>query len=370
MTSTIETVDAVVIGAGVVGLAVARALALAGREVLILEAESTFGTKTSSRSSEVIHSGIYYARGSLKAKFCVQGRHLLYAYCADRAIAYKRCGKLIVANSVEQVGSLRAIETKARANGVDDLQFLTRKEACAMEPDLVCEAALYAPSTGIIDSHALMLSLLADVENSCGVLAVNTRLVRGQVMANGIRLVTADGTQLLAHSVVNATGLAAPAVAQLLEGLAGRHIPAAQFAKGNYFRLVGRTPFRRLIYPVPEEGGLGVHLTLDLAGQAKFGPDVQWVSSADDLQVDPTRADAFYAEVRKYWPGLADGTLKPDYAGIRPKISGPGQGASDFLVQGPLVHGVPGLVNLFGIESPGLTSCLAMGDYVARILQN
>lgn len=364
-----EQVDAVVIGAGVVGLAVARALALAGREVMVLEAAEAFGTGTSARNSEVIHAGIYYPQASLKARLCVQGRHLLYGYCAERGIAHRRCGKLIVATSAAQVGELRAIRQRAAANGVDDLALLSQAEAQALEPALQCQAALMSPSTGIVDSHGLMLTLLGDVENAGGLLAVNSpvkSMVAGADAAQAAIQVRvgegADQTELLARTVVNAAGLHAPALAARTQGLAARHVPTAYFAKGNYFTLSGRAPFAHLIYPVPEPGGLGVHLTLDLGGQAKFGPDVQWVESPDDHLVDPARGQGFYAEVRKYWPALADGALQPGYAGIRPKISAPGQPAADFVIQGPREHGVPGLVNLFGIESPGLTSCLALAE--------
>jgi L-2-hydroxyglutarate oxidase LhgO len=364
-----EQVDAVVVGAGVVGLAVARALALAGREVMVLEAAEAFGTGTSARNSEVIHAGIYYPQGSLKARLCVQGRQLLYSYCAERGIAHRRCGKLIVATSAAQVGELRAIRQRAAANGVDDLALLSQAEAQALEPALQCQAALLSPSTGIVDSHGLMLALLGDVENAGGLLAVNSQ-VKSMVAGSGaaqaaIQVIVGEGaerTELLARTVVNAAGLHAPALAARTRGLAARHVPTAYFAKGNYFTLSGRAPFAHLIYPVPEPGGLGVHLTLDLGGQAKFGPDVQWVESPGDLLVDPARGQGFYAEVRKYWPALADGALQPGYAGIRPKISAPGQPAADFVIQGPREHGVPGLVNLFGIESPGLTSCLALAE--------
>lgn len=367
-----DQVDCVVIGAGVVGLAVARALALQGREVMVLEAADAIGTQTSSRNSEVIHAGIYYPQGSLKASLCVQGKAMLYAYCTERGLAHRRCGKLIVATHESQVGALQGIVAKAAANGVDDLVLLSREEARTMESALHCVAAIHSPSTGIVDSHALMLSLQGDLENAGGLVAFNAG-VRGaryleQSAQRGIALQTWDGTALLARTVINAAGLHAPALAACVQGLDPGHVPTAYFAKGNYFTLSARSPFSRLIYPVPEAAGLGVHLTLDLGGQAKFGPDVQWVDSPDDLVVDPRRGDGFYAEVRKYWPALPDGALLPGYAGIRPKISGPQAVAADFVIQGPAVHGVPGLVNLFGIESPGLTSCLAIGAAVARTL--
>jgi L-2-hydroxyglutarate oxidase LhgO len=373
MSEALERVDALVIGAGVVGLAVARALALAGREVMVLEREATIGTGTSSRNSEVIHAGIYYPAGSLKARLCVQGKAMLYAYGTERGIAHQRCGKLIVANTPSQLAALPAIIDKARANGVDDLALLDRAQAQAMEPALQCLGAVWSPSTGIVDSHALMLALQGDLEHAGGLVACHAVVQSLAVIENGIEVLTVDGLRLLARTVVNAAGLDACALARRIDGLDPRHAPRAWYAKGNYFTLSGRSPFQRLIYPAPEPdkhlAGLGVHLTIDLGGQAKFGPDVQWTDDPLDLQVDPARSDAFYAEVRRYWPALPDGALLPDYAGIRPKISGPHEPAADFLIQGPAVHGVPGLVNLLGIESPGLTSALAIAERVRDIIQ-
>ncbi len=363
-----EQMDCVVVGAGVVGLAVARALALAGREVLVLEATDAIGTQTSSRNSEVIHAGIYYPQGSLKARLCVQGRQMLYDYCTERAIGHRRCGKFIVATSAQQVAELQGIIARAAANGVDDLVLISRDEAQALEPALECVAAVHSPSTGIVDSHGLMLALQGDLENAGGMVAFNSPLARATVTPQGIELTAADGTQLCARTVVNAAGVHAPALARRFDGLAPQHVPGEYYAKGNYFTLSGRSPFSRLIYPVPEAAGLGVHLTIDLGGQAKFGPDVQWVDSPDDLVVDPARGEVFYAEVRKYWPALANGALQAGYAGIRPKINAPHESARDFMIQGPAQHGVPGLVNLFGIESPGLTSSLAIGARVAELL--
>jgi L-2-hydroxyglutarate oxidase LhgO len=365
---TPEPVDCVVIGAGVVGLSVARALALSGRDVLVLEACSAIGTQTSSRNSEVIHAGMYYPVGSLKARLCLRGNALLYNYCAQRGIAHRRCGKFIVATAPVQLGQLETLRVRAVAHGITDLVLLNRTQARAAEPNLECAGALHSPSTGIIDSHGLMLSLLADLERAGGVLALNSALDRAEYARGAIELIASDGTRLSAKSVVNAAGLQAPALARRFAGLDSRNVPHAYFAKGNYFSLAGRSPFTRLIYPVPEAAGLGVHLTLDLGGQARFGPDVQWVDSPDDTQVQAERGDVFYAEVRKYWPALPDGALQPAYAGIRPKISGPDETARDFCIQGPNDHGVPGLVNLFGIESPGLTSCLAIGEYVEKLL--
>lgn len=384
MVEKIDSVDCVVIGAGVVGLAVARALALspkfAGREVMVLEAANAIGTGTSSRNSEVIHAGIYYPQGSLKAQLCVQGRAMLYDYCAERGIGVKRCGKLIVATSEAQVAQLQGIIAKAAANGVHDLVLLSREQARTLEPQLECVAAVHSPSTGIVDSHALMLALQGDLENAGGMVVLNSAIESAQVIhsnstldgvlytKSAIQIIASDGTKLEASNVVNAAGLHAPALARRFAGLEAGFVPPDFYAKGNYFTLSGRSPFERLIYPVPEAAGLGVHLTLDLGGQAKFGPDVQWVDSPDDLVVDPTRGDAFYAEVRKYWPNLQDGALIAGYAGIRPKINAPHEAAKDFMIQGPKDHGVAGLVNLFGIESPGLTSSLAIGALVAGML--
>jgi L-2-hydroxyglutarate oxidase LhgO len=376
LSMSMDRIQTVVIGAGVVGLAVARKLALEGQEVLLLESADAFGTGTSSRNSEVIHAGIYYPQGSLKAQLCVQGRQRLYAYCRERNIAHQQCGKLIVATSPEQVAQLSAIQAKATANGVvgaDALRLLSKAEALAMEPALQCEAALWSPGTGIVDSHALMLSYLGDFENAGGLLALNSRFESAQVLqqegATQFLVRTIDGTELLAQRVVNATGLTAPDVARKFLGMNTAHLPKAYYAKGNYFSLSGKSPFKTLIYPVPEAAGLGVHLTLDLAGQAKFGPDVEWVDSLDDLEVDPRRGDAFYAEVRKYWPGLADGALQASYAGIRPKINAPHEAAADFAILGPQALKVNGLVHLMGIESPGLTSSLAIAERVCTLLQ-
>lgn len=367
-----DTVDGVVIGAGVVGLAVARALIQASpeasREWLVLESADAIGTGTSSRNSEVVHAGIYYPQGSLKAQLCVQGRDMLYAYAAERGVSYQRCGKLIVATHADQLPELEAILHKARVNGVNDLVMLNAEEARAMEPALSCVAALHSPSTGIVDSHGLMLSLQGDFENAGGIVALNSAVDSAVCGHEGIVLRMADGSELLAKTVVNAAGLTAPWLAKKFEGLSGTHVPTAYFAKGNYFTLSGKSPFSRLIYPVPEAAGLGVHLTIDLGGQAKFGPDVQWVENPEDLVVSAQHEQAFYDEVRKYWPALSEGALQAGYAGIRPKISGPNDAAADFCIQGPSVHGVKGLVNLFGIESPGLTSSLAIGEVVVRVL--
>lgn len=377
MEQTLDQVDVVVAGAGVVGLAVARALAQRGREVLVLEAAGAIGTGASSRNSEVIHAGLYYPTGTLKAHLCVQGRDMLYAYCAERGVNHRRCGKLLVATSEAQTSKLQAIAAQAVANGVHDLQWFSRDQARALEPALECVAALHSPSTGIIDSHGLMLALQGDLENAGGQVVLNTAVARAVVVPQGIQLEAVDrasgsSTRLLARTFVNAAGLSAPALARQIEGLDPRHVPTAHYAKGSYFSLAGRAPFSRLIYPMPEGGGLGVHLTLDLGGQARFGPDAEWLTGVStdtlDYTVNPARGDAFYAEVRRYWPGLRDGALLPAYSGVRPKINGPNEAAADFVIQGPMDHGVPGLVNLFGIESPGLTSCLAIGEQVRDAL--
>ena len=359
-----ERLDAVVIGAGVVGLAVARALAMAGREVVILEAEDAIGTHTSSRNSEVIHAGIYYPKGSLKARACVEGRRRLYEYCAKHGVPHRRCGKLIVAQP-DQVSELEEIREKAAANGVQDLAWLTRDEARELEPEVSCAAALHSPSTGIVDSHALMLAYLGDAERHGAMLALRSSLEKASFRQGKIELHVAGADPVECNLLVNSAGLRAPSVARSMEGFDAKRVPRELYAKGNYYSLAGKSPFSRLVYPVPEPGGLGVHATIDLAGQARFGPDVEWVDRID-YTVAPARAARFYAAIRRYWPGLPDGALLPGYSGIRPKTAGPGEPAPDFEVQGPAAHGVPGLVHLFGIESPGLTSSLALAEMVLR----
>lgn len=366
-----EQVDAVVIGAGVVGLVVGRALAQRGHETLVLESASAIGTGTSSRNSEVIHAGFYYPGGSLKARLCVAGRQHLYAYCEARGIAFRRCGKLVVATQDVQRAKLEVLLRQGLANGVSDLRLIEADEARGLEPGLDCVAALLSPSTGIVDSHGLMLALQGDLERAGGLVALASPVER-VVCGTGRHVVQAAGMEVGARVVVNAAGLWAPALAARFEGLAPEHVPRAYFAKGNYCSLTGRVPFSRLIYPVHEAAGLGVHLTLDLGGQARFGPDVEWIEPAADgsfdYRVDPARADAFYAEIRRYWPALPDGALEPAYSGIRPKISAPHEPARDFVIQGPRDHGIAGLVNLFGIESPGLTASLAIAEAVASEL--
>ena len=365
-----EDVDAVVIGAGVVGLACARALAKAGREVLILERENAFGTATSARNSEVIHAGIYYPTGSLRARLCVQGRQRLYAFCESHQVQHHRCGKLVVACSDGELPRLQAVQAQAQANGVTDLQWLSQAQAQALEPALACRAALLSPSTGIIDSHGLMLALLGEAEAHGAVLAVCSPVRGGRVTAQGVVLdVGGDtATTLRARTVINAAGLQACQVAAALQGLDSTHVPTPHYAQGAYFTLSGKAPFSHLVYPVPGESShLGVHLTLDLGGQARFGPSFRWVDGVD-YAVRAEDGAGFAEAVRRYWPALPEGALQPGYAGVRPKISGPGEPAVDFRIDGPAQHGVPGLVNLFGIESPGLTAALAIAEEVQRRL--
>ncbi len=364
----VDHIEAVVLGAGIVGLAVARALAQSGREVLLLEAAGGFGTVTSSRNSEVVHAGIYYPTGSLKARLCVAGRQMLYDYCTAHGVAVSKLGKLIVASDAAEIGKLAAIQAQAAANGVE-LAMLDAAAAEAMEPALRVAAALHSPETGIVDSHGLMLSYLGDAEAAGAMLAVRAPLQGGAVEDGGIRLHVGGEAAMELHCriLVNAVGLHAPDVARSITGIPSQTIPKAWLCKGNYYSLAARAPFSRLIYPVPEPGGLGVHLTLDLGGQARFGPDVEWVDR-EEYDVDPGRSAGFYQSIRRYWPGLPDGALVAGYAGIRPKISGPAEPAADFAIVGPADHGVPGLVNLFGIESPGLTASLALGGAVLAAL--
>ena len=365
-----ERIDCAVIGAGVVGLACARALALSGRDVVVLEATLAIGTETSSRNSEVIHAGIYYPAGSLKAQSCVRGKHLLYDYLESRGVAYRRCGKLIVATDESQLPVLKTLQEKAIANGVHDLSFLTAEEVKALEPETASVGALLSPSTGILDSHGLMLAYQGEAEDAGALLAFDAPVLSGKVTPAGIELQVGGEfpMELLVGELVNAAGLHAPDLAGRIEGLPKEAVPQAWYCKGSYYTLAGRAPFSHLIYPVPEAAALGVHLTLDLGGQARFGPDTEWVDSPEDLDVDPAGATDFYEAVRRYWPGLPDGALLPGYAGIRPKLAPPDGAASDFLIQGPGAHGVPVLVNLFGIESPGLTASLALAEIVLEKL--
>jgi L-2-hydroxyglutarate oxidase LhgO len=375
-----DQVDVVVIGAGVVGLAVARALALAGREVVVIEKQRGIGQGVSSRNSEVIHAGLSYPPGSLKARLCVRGKELLYAYCAERGVGFSNCGKLIVATDDAQHSALQDIQRMATANGVPT-QWLGGPEAMAMEPALHCSAALYSPSTGIVDSHAFMLALQGDLENAGGMVVLGTEVLSAQLYlenSHAGHVIQAQAAteniayELQARVIINAASLHACALARRFAGLDAQHIPREYFAKGNYYSLTGKAPFSRLIYPATHGAWLGVHITLDLGGQAKFGPDLEWLHVADadqiDYAVDPARSASFYAAVRRYWPGLPDGALQPSYSGVRPKIHGPAQKAPDFRIDGPATHGIPGLVNLFGIESPGLTSCMAIAERVRDLV--
>jgi L-2-hydroxyglutarate oxidase LhgO len=368
--------DCIVIGAGVVGLAVARALARAGREVVVLEAMDRIGSATSARNSEVIHAGLYDAPGSLKARLCVEGRQRLYAYAQERGIPHRRCGKLIVATEAAQEPALQAMLARAAACGVPELQTLSAAQAQALEPALHCTAALHSPSSGIVDSHALMLALQGDAEDHGAALALRSPVQRLRALPGGgfeMQVGGAEPMLVQARAVVNSAGLHAQALALQTEGLDPRHVPPSHWARGHYFALAGKPAFQRLVYPLPVPGGLGVHLTLDLAGQMRFGPDVQWVPTtplgAEDYTLDPALAPAFEAAIRAYWPGLPAGRLQAAYAGLRPKPQAPGEPAGDFIVSGPADHGLAGLVNLFGIESPGLTASIVLGEFVARQLQ-
>jgi L-2-hydroxyglutarate oxidase LhgO len=361
--------SAVIIGAGVVGLACARALARAGVDVIILEQHNDFGTETSARNSEVIHAGIYYSHGSLKATLCVEGKALLYQFCKDYGVDHRQCGKLIVATTAVQEAQLHTIKQKAEDNVVYDLVLINRAQAQALEPEVECTAALFSPSTGIIDSHGLMLAILGDAESHGAVLAVRTPVERIIAQNNHFEVLTGGDapTSISANIVINSAGLHAAKVAASIEGLATQHVPTMRYAKGNYFSLSGKAPFSRLVYPIPEPGGLGVHYTIDMGGQGRFGPDVQWIDEID-YQVDAKRSEKFYDQIRRYWPKLHDGALQPAYSGIRPKLVSAGEADADFFIQGPQQHGLSGLINLYGIESPGLTSSLAVAEKIINTI--
>ncbi|MBB3064150.1 NAD(P)/FAD-dependent oxidoreductase [Limibacillus halophilus] len=365
-----EKVEVVVIGAGVIGLAIAEALAATGREVVVVERANCIGSETSSRNSEVIHAGLYYPPGSLKARLCVAGKKMLYTYCERHGVGYRRCEKLVVASADDQLPALDAIARRATENGVET-QRLTADEAKSLEPELETVGALLSPSTGIINSHDLMLSLQGGLEDSGGFLAFNTPVMDIALSEDGhtVRTGGAEPMTLKTSILVNAAGLYAEQIARKMAGLDPRHVAHQRFARGCYFTLQGRSPFSRLVYPMPEAGVLGIHLTLDLAGRPRFGPDIEWIDEPDDYRLDPSRATKFYESVRKYWPALPDGALEPGYSGIRPKIHAPGEAVPDFRIDGPAHHGIAGLVNLFGMESPGLTSSLAIGEYVCQLLR-
>lgn len=364
-----ERVECAVIGAGVVGLAIARKLAMEGREVVILEAESAFGTHTSARNSEVIHAGIYYATGSLKAQVCVAGKKLLYRYCEEHGIAHRRIGKVIVASDETQIEGLREYRAQAETNGVLDLEWLDANQLHELEPHVRSIAGVLSPSTGIIDSHGLMLAYLGDAQAHNAALALESPVVGGALEDDGIRLDIggAEPMSLKCSTVINSAGLSAQAVAKSIAGVPAQTIPPSFYAIGHYYTLAGKAPFRRLVYPVARQDWLGVHVTIDLGGQVKFGPDFSWIEHID-YRFDETRERAFYEAIRFYYPGLPEGALRPGYTGIRPRITGPGEPAQDFVLQGESAHGVPGLVNLYGIESPGLTSSLAIAERVAHLL--
>lgn len=364
-TANADPVECIVVGAGAVGLAVARALARAGREVVIVESEPCIGSGVSSRNSCVIHAGIYYAKGSLKARVCVAGKHALYEFCAAHGVAHDRIGKLIVATDASQLDALDDLVAKAADNGVDDLQRLSQSEAKRLEPAVECVGALLSPSTGIIDAHEYMLALLGDAQAHGAMLALKSPFVRGEALGDGLEVEIGgdEPMRLRCEWLVNCAALGAQRVATSIRGLDARHVPPLYYAKGNYYCLTGRSPFKRLIYPMPSDSWLGVHSSVDLGGRCRFGPDMHWVDELD-YDVELARSEVFYDAIRTYWPSLKEGGLLPDYTGIRPKLTPAGVTALDFKIQPPSEHGVPGLVNLFGIESPGLTSSLAIGDYV------
>jgi L-2-hydroxyglutarate oxidase LhgO len=360
--------DVLVVGAGVVGLAAARALALRGHAVVVAEATGGIGNGVSSRNSEVVHAGMYYPSGSLRARHCVNGRRMLYAFCDGHGVPHARCGKLIVATNALEQAKIEGIYEQGIVNGVEGLSFLTAAQALALEPNLSCTGAVLSSETGIIDSHALMLALQGDLEDAGGMIAFNAPVERIRRTRAGWEVqVGNEPDALVFDAIVNAAGLGAQALARATPDYPQERVPPLVLAKGNYFGCLGRPAFSRLIYPAPVDGGLGTHVTLDLNGRMRFGPDVEWIER-EAYEVDPARAESFYASIRRYWPGLPDGALVPDYAGIRPKLTGPGGKAADFMIDGPVEHGLAGLVQMFGIESPGLTSCLSLAEDVAERL--
>ena len=371
-----ERVECIVVGAGVIGLAIARHLAMRGRDVIVLEKRDAIGTEVSSRSSEVIHAGIYYPKDSLKARLCVAGKHLLYEFCADHGVAHRRIGKLIVAVTDEELDGLSDVRAAAHRNGVTDVEYMTPGQVREFEPAIRCVGALISPSTGIIDSHGLMLALQGDAEDHGTMVAFLSHLTRGTVNADGFSLEIQTGGDTSSHEsltveceiLINSAGLGAQKVAREISGIPADSIPPLHLARGCYFTMSGASPFRHLIYPMPDHASLGVHVTLDIGGQTRFGPDVEWIDTID-YDVDPGRGEAFYTAVRRYYPDLPDGALQPGYSGIRPKVQAAGEPAADFVIQGPQSHGVPGLVNLFGMESPGLTAALAVAEHVSRLLE-
>ena len=365
--ASLHKIEAVVVGAGVVGLAIARALSHRGLKVLLLEKERAIGTGTSSRNSEVIHAGLYYEPGSLKARLCVKGRRMLYRYCEDRGVPHRRCGKLVVATEPGEDAALEALRSRAEANGVEDLALLGAAELKTLEPDLRASSALHSPSSGIVDSHTLMLAYQADAENAGCTIALRTPMLDAELGARAVTIRTggAEPFELEAALLVNAAGLDAWDLAGRLDGLDPATVPPKFLAKGTYFVLSGaKAPFRRLVYPLPVPGSLGLHFSLDMGGQARFGPDIEWTDRIA-YDVDATRADSFYAAIRRYWPGLPDGALVPAYCGIRPKVAK--SGFADFAIQGPARTGHPAYIGLYGIESPGLTSSLAIAEHVADL---
>jgi L-2-hydroxyglutarate oxidase LhgO len=360
-----------VVGAGVVGLAVARAAARAGHEVIVAEKAGSVGTGTSSRNSEVIHGGMYYPTGTLRAVHSVRGRRMLYDYCASHGVPHRKLGKLVVAANDAEIGKIEQIAKQGAINGVEGLTLIDGKAARALEPELVCAAALASPETGIVDSHSYMLALRGDLESAGGMIAFNTPVLGAERTGGAwrVRFGGAEAGEFDFDAVINSAGHGAQGLARAMPDYPQTRVPRLVLAKGNYFSYAGRPAFARLIYPTPMPGGLGVHVTLDLAGRMRFGPDVEWIDS-ENYDVDGKRAHIFYARIRTYWPGLPDGSLTPDYSGIRPKLTGPGEPQSDFLIDTPAAHGLPGLVQMFGIESPGLTSSLSLAEYVVGSLEN